>query len=115
MALQLIKNTDANTCSTDSFLNSLCALEHVDESSPRLPQPPSPVFRAPSEPYLHFVVYNLIIWDYYFSEMIFSKNMYLCNRGYYQFSKHYYKNKNKYFRKQRRIHQPGGASCDQRR
>ena len=59
MALQLIQNTDANTCSTDSFLDSLCALEHIDESSPRLPQPPpSPVFRAPSEPYPHFDVYG---------------------------------------------------------
>jgi len=118
MALQLIKNTDANTCTTDSFLDSLYALEHVDESTPR--PPPSPVFRAPSEPYPHFAVYNpFIMWDYYYyGERMFCKVMYLSyNRSYetYQFSKHHYKNKNKYFRKQRRIHQPGGSSCDQRR
>ena len=114
MALQLIKNTDANTCSTDSFLDSLYAMERVDESSPRLP--PSPVFRAPNEPYPHFAVYNLFIfWDYYY---YYGEKMYPSyNRSYetYQFSKHHCKNKNKYFRKQRRIHQPGGASCDQRR
>lgn len=120
MALQFIKNTDANTCSTDSFLDSLYAMEHVDESSPR--PPPSPVFRAPGEPYQqpHFAVYNpFIFWDYLYYDERIRVVMYLSyNRSYetyYQFSKHHYKNKNKYFRKQRRIHQPGGSSCDQRR
>jgi len=117
MALQLIKNTDTNTCSTDGFLDSLVSLvslEHVDESCPRLP--PSPVFRAPSEPYPHFDVYGWNYYYYYYVRM-FCKIYLPCTRSYetYQFSKHHYKNKNKYFRKQRRIHQPGGASCDQRR
>ena len=120
MALQLIQNTDTNTCSTDGFLDSLVSLvslEHVDESGPRLPL--SPVFRDPSEPYPHYDVFTYYYrYYYYYGEMMSSKVRYLsCTHSYesYQFSKNYYKNKNKYFRKQRRIHQPGGASCDQRR
>ena len=115
MSLQFINNTDANTCSTDAFLDSLISLEYVDESSPR--PPPSPVFRAPSEPNPYFVFYH----PYFFiggPVMYMRRFPYLSETRrdeYYQFSKNYYKNKNKYFRKQRKIHQPGGSSCDQRR
>ena len=65
------------------FFDSLYALEHVDESSPR--PPPSPVFRAPSEPYPHFIIYNpFIMWNYYYyyGERMFNKVMASYNRSY---------------------------------
>ena len=120
MALQLINNTDANTCSTDAFLDSLISIEHVDESSPR--SPPSPVFGTPSEPNPHFVFYHpFAIWNSYiidemqlYCKVMYIPGIHICE--YYHYSqKTNFKNQNKHFRKMGRLKQPGGSSCDQRR
>ena len=113
MSLQFIMNNNPQTCETDAFLDSLVAMEHVDNDE-REQIPSSPVFNAPKDPFTIYNYYYPFIWyNLYGRRMEFpGKTEYTTYRSSNQMK---FKNQNKNFRKRGFLKQPGGASCDQRR
>ena len=144
MTLQMIQNATYQLCSTDIFLDVMSAKEMVEYSPPPLTltpltitpitpitsiTPPSPVFIEPSEPpsdevghgygyvfggysYGGYGGYS-IIWDYYSDRHdSYGHNKFMNNKS---TDPKNHKNQNYHMRRQRRLKQPGGSSCDQRR
>jgi len=112
MAIQMIQNTSSGICATDHFLNSLHWIEEMEYR-----EPPSPVFKVPSDPPEDLVFnYNLYYNLYYYSSIW----MYYPIPNRYS-QKHTppknikIKNTNQHLRKMGRLKQPGGSSCNQRR
>ena len=130
MSLHLIQNATSQLCSSDIFLDMISSYEEEEHNEPDPPSrsvrvqrrrrsqspspPPSPVFKPRSEPYQD-IVYDMnwtpsyyYIWVFYDGSM-YGHEKYMTNKSRIN------KNHNYHMRRSRRLKQPGGASCNQRR